>query len=67
MDPDLFVELFVTGILLEKAFDFHKINIPRSLQISKLTNPMIVYNFPRKMEESNEYLSNLFRPLICMP
>lgn len=39
IDPDLFVEWFVTGIFLEKAFDIHKVNILRSLQIYNLQIP----------------------------
>lgn len=36
VDQDLFVEMFVPELFLEKALDFHKIYIPRSLEISKL-------------------------------
>lgn len=36
VDQDLFVEMFVPELFLEKALDFHKISIPRSLEISKL-------------------------------
>ena len=37
---DLFVEMFVTGLFLEKALDFCKVYNPQSLQISKCSNPL---------------------------
>lgn len=48
VDQDLFVEMFVIGIFLAKALDFHKVYISQDL--CKFPNPMIAYNFPSKMQ-----------------